>query len=113
MDTLLAAYKEMIDEEESGFYEEAESLWSRYDAADEKMMELAGQGRTEEARAILEGECVELYNSLNGAFQEIITYNTEGSDDATEESFSSTGQQSALWRQLSLRSFLWAFSSPL
>ena len=88
MDTLLAAYKEMIDEEESGFYEEAESLWSRYDAADEKMMELAGQGRTEEARAILEGECVELYNSLNGAFQEIITYNTEGSDDATEESFS-------------------------
>jgi len=50
------------------------------------MMALARQGRTEEARAILEGECVELYNSLNSSFNDIITYNTEGSNDAAEES---------------------------
>ena len=49
-------------------------------------MALAGQGLIEEARAILEGECVDLYNSLNSSFDDIITYNSEGSDDAAEES---------------------------
>lgn len=87
MDTLLDTYKGMIDEEERSFYENAKNLWTQYDAADEEMMALAGQGLTEEARAVLEGECVELYNSLNSAFQDIIAYNTEGSDAATEESF--------------------------
>jgi methyl-accepting chemotaxis protein len=88
MDTLLAAYKELIDEEESGFYNNAMNLWTQYREADDEIQALAKQGRKEDARAILEGECVELYNSLNGAFQEIVTYNTEGSDAATEESFS-------------------------
>ncbi len=87
MDTLLATYGGLIDEEERNFYENAMNLWARYDEADEEMMALAKQGRTEEARAILEGECVELYNSLNSAFNDIVVYNTEGSDAATEESF--------------------------
>ncbi len=88
MDTLLATYKGLIDEEESSFYDNAKKLWTQYDKADDEMMALAGQGHTDEARAILEGECVELYNSLNSAFQEIIAYNTDGSDAATKESFS-------------------------
>ena len=46
------------------------------------------QGRAAEARAILEGECVDLYNSLNSAFDDIIAYNTKGSDDAAAESAS-------------------------
>ena len=87
MDTLLATYGEMIDEEERDFYENALNLWTQYKTADEEMMALTGQGDTEQARAILEGECVELYNSLNSAFNDIIVYNTEGSDEATEESF--------------------------
>lgn len=87
MAALLAAYKELIDEEERGFYENAMSLWTQYNEADEEMMALAAQGRTEDARAVLEGECVDLYNSLNSAFQDIVTYNTEGSDDAADESF--------------------------
>ena len=86
MDTLLATYKELIDEEESGFYDNAMNLWTQYSAADEEMVELAKEGRTAEARAILEGECVELYNSLNGAFNDIVAYNTEGGDAAAEES---------------------------
>ncbi len=86
MDTLLATYKELIDEEERDFYDNAMNLWTQYNKADEEMMALAGQGHTEEARSILEGECVELYNSLNSAFQDIVIYNTEGSDAATEES---------------------------
>jgi methyl-accepting chemotaxis protein len=86
METLLAAYKGLIDEEELNFYDNANNLWTQYNEADEEMMALAKQGRTEDARAILEGECVGLYNSLNSAFNDIITYNTEGSDAATEES---------------------------
>lgn len=86
MENLLTTYKELIDEEEQTFYENARNLWTQYSKADEEMIALAQQGNTQEARAILEGECVELYNSLNNAFHEIITYNTEGSDAATEES---------------------------
>ncbi len=87
MTALLAAYGELIDEEERDFYDNAMNLWTRYDEADEEMMALVKQGRTDDARAILEGECVELYNSLNSAFNDIVVYNTEGSDSATEESF--------------------------
>lgn len=86
MTTLLATYGELIDEEERVFYDNAMNLWSQYNEADEEMMALAGQGHTEEARAILEGECVDLYNSLNSAFNDIIDYNTVGSNDAAEES---------------------------
>ncbi len=86
MDTLLATYGGLIDEEERGFYDNAMNLWTQYKKADEEMMALAGQGRPDEARAVLEGECVGIYNSLNNAFNDIIVYNTEGSDDATEES---------------------------
>ena len=52
------------------------------------MIALGKQGRTAEARAILDGECVALYNSLNSAFNDIIVYNTEGSDGAAAESAS-------------------------
>lgn len=88
MDTLLNTYKELIDEEERGFYDNAMNLWTQYKESDEEMLALAKQGRKADARAILEGECVELYNSLNNAFQDIVTYNTEGSDAAAEESHS-------------------------
>ena len=88
MNTLLATYKELIDEEERDFYDNAMNLWTQYNDADETMMALAKEGRIEEARAILEGECVDLYNSLNSAFNEIITYNSKGSNDAAEESSS-------------------------
>ena len=69
MDALLAAYKELIDEEETGFYNNAMNLWTQYREADEEIIALAQQGRIEDARALLEGECVDLYNSLNSAFQ--------------------------------------------
>ncbi len=88
MNTLLAKYKELIDEEERDFYNNSMNLWTQYSEADEEMMTLAKEGHTQEARAILEGECVDLYNSLNSAFNDIITYNTQGSDHATEESSS-------------------------
>ena len=88
MDTLLAAYGDMIDEEERNFYDNANNLWIRYQAAAEEMMALAKQGRSENARGILDGECETLFNSLNSAFDDIINYNTKGSDDAAAESTS-------------------------
>lgn len=87
-DTLLAAYGDMIDEEERNFYDNASNLWTQYQAADEEMMALAKQGRTEPARAILDGECEALFKALNSAFDDIIAYNTKGSDDAAAESAS-------------------------
>ena len=69
MDTLLAAYGDMIDEEERNFYDNANNLWIRYQAAAEEMMAFAKQGRSESARGILD-------------------YNTKGSDDAAAESAS-------------------------
>ncbi len=88
MDTLLTKYSELIDEEERHFYDNAMSLWTQYNKADEEMLELYRQGRIEDARAILEGECVDIYDSLNSAYNDIIAYNTEGSDAAADESFS-------------------------
>lgn len=88
MDALLATYGDMIDEEERSFYNNANNLWTQYQAAEEEMMALAKQGRIEPARAILDGECEALFNSLNSAFDDIIAYNTEGSDDAAAESAS-------------------------
>ena len=38
MDTLLAAYKELIDEEESGFYNNAMNLWTQYREADDEIL---------------------------------------------------------------------------
>ncbi len=86
MDKLLALYEELADEEERGYCDTAMSLWTQYSEADERMMGLAKEGRTEEARSILEGECVELYDSLYGAFDDIVTYDTKGSAAETSES---------------------------
>ena len=88
MDALLAKYGEMIDEEERNFYDNASNLWTQYQTAAEEMMAFAKQGRTESARAILDGECEALFKTLNSAFDDIIAYNTKGSDDAAAESAS-------------------------
>ncbi len=88
MDTLLAAYGDMIDEEEQSFYNNANNLWTQYQAAEEEMIAFAIQGSSESARAILDGECEVLFNALNRAFDDIIDYNTKGSDDAAAESAS-------------------------
>ena len=88
MDTLLSKYESLIDEEERGFYDAAFNFWTQYSQADEELINLAKQGETEKARSILEGECVELYNSLNSSFNDIITYNTQGSAEETAESAS-------------------------
>lgn len=86
MYSLLARYEGLIDEDESGFYENAMDIWSQYDQADIRLIELAQAGRIEEARSILEGDCVGLYNSLNSALDEIVTYNLDGSDEETASS---------------------------
>lgn len=51
-------------------------------------MSLAAQGNTEQARNILKGECEEFYNALHTSLGNIIAYNTEGSEEATQESIS-------------------------
>ena len=87
IDTLLATYGELIDEEERNFYENALDLWEQYKALEEEMIAFSVKNRTEEARAILDGECEKLFQNLNSVFDDIIVYNTEGSNKATDESF--------------------------
>ena len=84
MTALLEKYGSLIDEEEKTFYDAAESAWTAYNQADE-LMALAEQRKTEEARKLLEGECVELYNSVTASLSDIIEYNTQGSVQAAEE----------------------------
>ncbi|MCI8833845.1 MAG: methyl-accepting chemotaxis protein [Ruminococcus sp.] len=86
MEELLATYEGLIDKEERGFYDTAREVWTQYSQADDQLMELAKQGRIEEARSILDGECAELYNSLNMAFDEIVAYNEQGSAEETDAS---------------------------
>ncbi len=83
MDSLLARYAGMIDEDERSLYEKAARYWSEYSEADNRLIELGKAGQKDEARSILEGECVELYNGLSGALNDIVTYNVSGSEAET------------------------------
>lgn len=85
MDNLLSDYSQyMISDEEQTLYESAKSLWKQYEEQDTKILSLAKEGKLNEAREILEGECIEIYNSFNQALDKLITYNTEGSQTASE-----------------------------
>ncbi|MCI8560461.1 MAG: methyl-accepting chemotaxis protein [Dorea sp.] len=86
MESLFATYAGLIDAEEQELYDKAKSLWTEYAKTDSKLMELAAQGKTEEARVVLDGESAKIYGELQGVFDEITAYNTEGSSHITEES---------------------------
>lgn len=86
MNTLLARYKELIDEDEKSFYDTAADIWTQYLQADSQFLALAKDGQTAEARSLLDGECARLYNSLDTAFDQIVTYNLNGSDAETASS---------------------------
>ena len=88
MNNLLAKYGGLIDSEETPYYEAAQKAWNNYAQADEELLALAKQGRIEQARSLLDGECVGLYNAVTGALADIIAYNTEGSNSETQESIS-------------------------
>lgn len=86
VDALFTAYGSMIDEEEETYYNTAMEAWNKYNQANDRMMSLAAQGNTEQARNILKGECEEFYDALHTSLGNIIAYNTEGSEEATQES---------------------------
>ena len=86
MDALLEKYGSLLDSEEQELYNNLKNLWTQYSQDNDKIMELAGQGKIKEARALLDGECVEIYGAMQSAIEDIITYNSEGSDAVTAES---------------------------
>ena len=86
MDALFAKYKELTTGEEKALYDTAFEFWTQYSEADDRLMTLAKQGDIDGARAILEGECIDLYISLNSALDEIINYTEEGSQEETDSS---------------------------
>ncbi len=86
MDALLEEYGNLIDEEEKEFYNNLKNLWTQYSEDDDEIEKLVGEGKIQEARAILDGECIELYSAIQSAVGDIITYNSEGSDAVSAES---------------------------
>ena len=56
MDALLEKYGNLIDEEEKEFYNNLKNLWTQYSEDDDEIEKLAGEGKIQEARAILDGE---------------------------------------------------------
>lgn len=100
MDALFAKQKELITGEEKALYDTAFEYWTKYSEADDRLMTLAKQGDIDGARAILEGECVDLYISLNGALDDIINYTEDGSQKETDAS--STLYRDAIILQISV-----------
>ena len=100
MDSLFAKYEELITGEEKALYDTAFEYWTKYSEADDRLMTLATQGDIDGARAILEGECVDLYISLNGALDDIINYTEDGSQKETDAS--STLYRDAIILQISV-----------
>ena len=47
MDALLAKYEGVVDAEEKAFYDTAMGFWTQYSQADDRLMTLAKQGKTE------------------------------------------------------------------
>lgn len=86
MDTLLAKYGELTDEDEQQLYQTASQTWSQYRQASDRMVALAQEGATAEAYGLLDGECTTLYNTLNTAFTDIINYNLKGSEEESASS---------------------------
>lgn len=86
MDTLLSDYTQYIaSDEEQILYTTVKENWENYKRRDGEIIALAKEGNVEQARAILEGECIELYNSVNESLNGLITYNTDGSQASTEK----------------------------
>lgn len=86
LDALLTGYGEITDAGQRKFYDNSKELWSQYSKVDEKIEGLVRQGKAEEARDVLDGECEEIYTALSNSFGDIITYNAEGSDNITKKS---------------------------
>ena len=100
MEALFSKYKELVTGDEKALYDTAFEFWTQYSEADDRLMTLATQGDIDGARAILEGECVDLYISLNGALDDIINYTEDGSQKETDAS--STLYRDAIILQISV-----------
>lgn len=89
MNQLFDAYSEVVaSEEEQRLLDTVKEYWNQYSQRDSELMDIAKGGDKTKARTILEGECSQLYNSVSGAVNELITYNTEGSTAAGAQSTS-------------------------
>ncbi len=89
MNQLFDAYSEVVaSEEEQRLFDTVKEYWNQYSQRDSELMDIAKGGDKTKARTILEGECSQLYNSVSGAVNELITYNTEGSTAARVQSTS-------------------------
>ncbi len=80
MDQKISAYTAYIyDAEEQRLYEALQSAWSSYKQIDSQVMRLAGEGKTEEAQALLDGDGAAVYNEVSSALTDLLALNEKGS----------------------------------
>ncbi len=88
LDGHIAAYGNYVTTAEGrGLYEALQSAWSAYKQVDTRVMNLAKEGKLEEAEQLLKGdEGVAVYNNVTMALDNLSDFNTRGSDGAYEDS---------------------------
>ena len=86
MDQKISAYTSYIcDAEEQKIYETLQSAWSAYKQIDSQVMRLAGEGKTEEAQALLDGDGASAYNAVSAALTDLVVANGKGSESSYNE----------------------------
>ena len=87
METLLTSYEKIIiSEEDKKLLETLRSYWTSYKKLDSDMLALWEEGNSEAALNQLNGDGVNLYNQINDALNNMITYNMNGSELASTNS---------------------------
>jgi len=88
LDGYITAYGGYVTTTEGrGLYDALQSAWSAYRQMDTQIMNLAKEGKLEEAEELLKSdEGVRVYDNLTVAMEDLSSFNTRGSDGAYEES---------------------------
>ena len=87
MEALLASYKStLITEKDEELLNTLTACWESYKELDSKMLDLYENGNSKTALEYLNNEGAKLYNAVNAALGDMIDYNIEGSNLASEDS---------------------------
>ena len=80
-----AAYVKLIaNAQERRLYEDFEAEWKRYLAVHEALLKLSRVNENEKAKALLEGESLQLYDSVSAKVNELVQFQEQGAQAASE-----------------------------
>lgn len=114
MDTLLETYQEtVVSEKDQKLLNTLRSQWDSYKTLDSKMMSLVQDKKQSDALQLLNTEGIDLYNNVNDALNDMISYNMDGSKRAEISSnktyFSAKLSMFILVVSISVAGFIFSF----